>query len=287
MKPAAFDYARPATLDAVLSLLADQSRETRVLAGGQSLVPMMNFRLARPEKLIDINRVTALDYIRQAGDNVAVGALARHADVMASPLVQAANPLVIEAYHWIAHHTIRARGTLCGNLCHADPASEMPAVMMAIGATMVVRSSTGERHIAADDFFTGTYSTALQAKEMLVEVQIPVRTPHESHGFAETNMRKGDYALCCVAVHAHVEGSVVKAIRIAAASVADRALRLSDVENALTGKSVTARDLARMGQLAASHPAITGDQRAPVSYKRDLLAINVARAIGQAIGIKA
>jgi carbon-monoxide dehydrogenase medium subunit len=284
VKPAAFDYARPSTLEGALALLADPALDTRILAGGQSLVPMMNFRLARPERLIDINRLAELAYIREEGGTVRIGALARHADVMASPLVQAANPLIAQAYEWVAHHTIRARGTLCGNLCHADPASEMPAVMLAIGATMVARSAGGQRNIAADDFFTGIYATALQPGEMLVEVQVPMRRPDETHGFAETNMRKGDFALCCVAATARMERGIIAGARVAIAGVGGTAFRLAEVEAAMTGAEAATVDLARLGAMAAAHPDITGDQRTPTDYKRDLAAANVARAIGQALG---
>ena len=283
MKPAPFDYARPDTLAATLALLADQSKDTRILAGGQSLVPMMNFRMARPERLIDINRIKDLDYIRRDGDEIAIGALARHASVMASPLLKDACPLIARAYHWVAHHTIRARGTLCGNLCHADPASEMPAVMQAINATMVARSTTGERRIAAQDFFSGVYKTALAASEMLAEVRIPLRKPADSYGFSETNVRKGDFALCCVAVAISREADLVTAARVAAAGIADHAMRFHDVEAAMIGKKGFAIDLAAVGRIASAHSGIRGDQRTPTDYKRDLVAANVGRAIADAL----
>jgi aerobic carbon-monoxide dehydrogenase medium subunit len=202
---------------------------------------------------------------------------------MASPLLKDACPLIARAYHWVAHHTIRARGTLCGNLCHADPASEMPAVMQAADATMVARSTTGERRIAAQDFFSGVYKTALAANEMLAEVRIPFRKPGDVHGFAETSVRKGDFALCCVAVAIRREADLVIAARVAVAGVADRAMRFTDVEAALVGKKGGVIDLSALGRLASAHVSIHGDQRTPTDYKRDLVAANVGRAVADAL----
>jgi aerobic carbon-monoxide dehydrogenase medium subunit len=283
MKPAPFEYECPSTLPAALALLADQSKDTRILAGGQSLVPMMNFRLARPERLIDINRIKDLDYIRREGDEIVIGALARHASVMVSPVIKEACPLVEHALHWVAHHTIRARGTLCGNLCHADPASEMPAVMQTLGAVMVAHSKAGTRRIPADDFFVGIYRTTLAVGEMLVEVRIPVRKTGETFGFAETNVRKGDFAICCVAAAIHRTADAVISARVTVAGVADRAMRLKDVEAAIVGKRSLAIDLSAVGRLAAAHSAIQGDQRNPTDYKRDLVAANVGRAVAEAL----
>ncbi|MEO1160645.1 MAG: FAD binding domain-containing protein, partial [Pseudomonadota bacterium] len=184
MKPAAFEYECPTDLKAVLAFLG-AGTDTRILAGGQSLVPMMNFRMATPERLIDINRLPDLDYIREEDGDIVIGALARHGDIKASKLVAEHLPLISEAYNWIAHAAVRNRGTLCGNLCHADPASEMPAVMQVLGASMVASKLSGSRHIAAKDFFNGTYETALEPDEMLTEVRIPKPGPAMGWGFEE------------------------------------------------------------------------------------------------------
>ena len=160
MKPAKFDYLRPSSLPQALEMMAGSDGEVKILAGGQSLVPMMNFRLARPEKLNDINRIPDLDYIRIEGDRLVIGALARHAAIQASPVARTASPLMCEAYNWVAHHPIRTRGTLCGNLCHADPASEMPAVMIASGAELVVAGAEGSWNVSAPDFCPGYFENA-------------------------------------------------------------------------------------------------------------------------------
>lgn len=159
MKPPRFRYLRAGSVDGAVQALADNP-DARILAGGQSLIAMMNLRLVRPACLIDINRVPDLGYIREEGDGVAIGALARHNEVKHSELVRARCPLLTEAYESIAHHTVRNRGTLGGNLCHADPSSETPAVMIAVGATLVLQSVGGTRAVGAEDFFLGTYETA-------------------------------------------------------------------------------------------------------------------------------
>lgn len=156
MKPAPFDYERPTSVDAVLSFLASRNG-AKIIAGGQSLVPMMNFRVARPDVLVDINRIPGLNYCKIEGAELVIGALCRHAMLASSPLVAEACPLMHEAYQWVAHGPVRNRGTLCGNLCHADPASEMLAVTQALDAVMVLRSKAGERRFPASDFFQGIF----------------------------------------------------------------------------------------------------------------------------------
>jgi aerobic carbon-monoxide dehydrogenase medium subunit len=282
MKPAAFVYERPSSINAVLALLAEPSDDTRILAGGQSLVTMMNLRLARPERLIDINRVAGLDYIRQEGPEIAIGALARHADVKDSALVAQACPLMHIAYEWVAHSAVRNRGTLCGNLCHADPASEMPAVALAVGATMVLKSQRGERRVAAADFFTGTYSTAARADEMLVEVRVPVAPAGQKAGFREVSMRKGDFAWALAAVLLTVEEGRVKNVAIAAAGVGDRACRLRSVEAAITGAAANAATFARAGELASAAVRPFGDAATSAEYRKDLIRVLVERALSDA-----
>ncbi|MEM1044896.1 MAG: xanthine dehydrogenase family protein subunit M [Pseudomonadota bacterium] len=284
MKPAAFTYERPDTLSAALEMLAECTDDARILAGGQSLVPMMNTRLARPDRLIDINRVPDLDYIRREGDQIRIGALARHADVKQSDVVRDALPLINEAYEWIAHGAVRNRGTLCGNLCHADPASEMPAIMQVLGATFVAQSQEGRREIPADAFFTGLYETALKPTEILVEVRVPVMAPNQSWGFHEVSMRKGDFAWVLVACVVTWEGSVVSSARLTAAGIADRALRLHNVENAVAGQALTPALCETAGATARqtvdpSHDAVTSAE-----YRRDLIGTLVNRALSDAAG---
>ncbi|MEO1226049.1 MAG: xanthine dehydrogenase family protein subunit M [Pseudomonadota bacterium] len=271
MKPAPFAYERPETLATALTLLADGGDETRILAGGQSLVPMMNFRVAKPARLIDINRLPDLDHIRREGDEIAIGALARHADVKASRVIAEASPLMHQAYEWVAHSAVRNRGTLAGNLCHADPASEMPAIMLVLDATLVVRSAALERRIAAADFFTGLYETALQPGEMLVEIRIPVMSRGQSWGFREVSMRKGDFAWTLVASVLTINGGTVSNAAIAAAGIGDRALRLDAAETALQGKPATADSFAQAADIAANSIDPAHDALTSSAYRRDLV----------------
>jgi aerobic carbon-monoxide dehydrogenase medium subunit len=284
MKPAMFDYLRPDSLAEAFDMLAGSDGEVKILAGGQSLVPMMNFRVARPEKLIDINRIPDLDYIRIEGDWLVIGALARHASIQASPIAQSASPLMCEAYKWVAHHPIRTRGTLCGNLCHADPASEMPAVMVASGAEMLVEGSSGRRRIAAVDFFIGIYETAIQPDEILVEVRIPVAPANQRFGFLETSMRHGDFAMCCAVALVTITDDVIESASVVVAGIFDHATRLPTVEQAMVGHAPGDLDLSAIGKIAAAALPIYGDQRISAAYKADLIEAHVSRVVAQAVG---
>ena len=206
MKPPPFEYVRPVDLDGVLGALAQNSGETKILAGGQSLVPMMNLRLVAPKRLVDINRVPGLDRISRDGDRLLIGGLARHTDVLTSPVVREYAPLVVAAYRHVAHRPIRNRGTIGGNLAHADPASELPAVMLALDAEFVLRSLAGERQVAAERFFLGTFETAARADEVLTAIHIPLAAGSRRWGFEETSQRQGDFALVAVAVTFAVDG---------------------------------------------------------------------------------
>jgi aerobic carbon-monoxide dehydrogenase medium subunit len=285
MKPAPFDYERPDTLAAALALLAHNDPETKILAGGQSLVPMMNFRLVKPGRLIDINRLPGLDYIRLEGNEVAIGALARHAGVKASSLVARHVPLMHAAYEWIAHAAVRNRGTLCGNLCHSDPASEMPAIMLVCGAVMVVQSQSQTRRIAASDFFLGMYETAIRPDEMLVEVRVPVATAGQSFGFEEVSMRKGDYAWAVVACTATVAGDKFTNVSVAAAGIGTRAVRLPSAEQAASGKAAAQATCDAAGQAAYDAVQPFGDVANSAQYRRDLVRALVSRTLAQAAAL--
>ncbi|WP_431284985.1 FAD binding domain-containing protein [Humitalea sp. 24SJ18S-53] len=199
MTPNRFDYARPATLAEALALLARHGEDAAPLAGGQSLMPMLALRVARPALLLDLNRLPGLDGIERHGELLRIGAMARHAAVLAHPLVAAQAPLLPLALRHVAHPAIRNRGTLGGSLCLADPAAELPACMLALDAVLVLASAAGERRVAAPDFFQGLYATARRAEEMLLRVEIPIAagwTPW----FAEISRRHGDFAMAGLAM---------------------------------------------------------------------------------------
>ena len=279
MKPAPFDYARPQSVTDALALLSARASEAKILAGGQSLVPMMNFRMARPGLLIDINRLAELDYHRVEGSHLVVGALARHAALRSSTLVRTACPLMAEAYQHVAHGPIRNRGTLCGNLCHADPASEMPAVALATDAVLVLKSSSGERRIPAEEFFLGTYETAANPDELLVEVRIPVAPDQQGWGFREISVRKGDFALTGVAATLTVAREKIASAALAVCGVGDRAQRLRSVEASLIGGSPNSDAFARAGEQAGAALDPQTDLHADAAYRRDLVRTLVERAL--------
>lgn len=278
MKPSAFEYECPKDLQAALALLG-QTTDTRILAGGQSLVPMMNYRLAAPARLVDINRLPDLDYIREEDRHVVVGALARHCDVKESELIKTHLPLMTEAYNWIAHAAVRNRGTLCGNLCHADPASEMPALMQVLDATMVVSKTSGSRQISAQDFFQGAYETVLAADEMLTELRIPMPMPGTGWGFEEVAMRKGDYAWCSVAATLRVDQGCITDARIAVAGLADRAYRLEAQERALGGAAPGPDAFGAAADAAASAADPPDAEHISADYRRDLLRTLLPRVL--------
>ena len=284
MKPAPFDYERPATLAAVLQLLAGGDRDTKIIAGGQSLVPMMNFRMVRPDRLVDINRLSELDYHKIDGAELAIGALCRHATLAQSDLVKQTCPLMHAAYEWVAHGPVRNRGTLCGNLCHADPASEMPAIVQAVNAVMVLRSSKGERRVPAGEFFVGIYETAARADEMLVEVRIPKAPKGQGWGFHEVSERKGDFAIVAAGATMQLSAGNVAAASIVLAGVGSHAVRLGAVERGLVGKKPDDAALASAAEAAAAAISPTSDIHGPAEYRRDLARALVRRSLSDARG---
>jgi len=284
MKPAAFAYERPESLDAVLKLLSGRRGRAKIIAGGQSLVPMMNFRVLQPELLVDINRVPDLDYHRVEAGELRIGALCRHTTLRDSALVRQACPLMHEAYQWVAHGPVRNRGTLCGNLCHADPASEMPAVALAVDATMLLRNSTGERTVPADQFFRGVYETAAREDEMLVEVRVPLAPKGQGWGFHELSVRKGDFAIVAAAATLRLDGGKVSEAAIALAGCGSHALRPSQVEQTLIGRTPDDSVLAEVAAACAAAINPASDIHGTAEYRRDLARALVARALRDARG---
>jgi aerobic carbon-monoxide dehydrogenase medium subunit len=282
MKPAVFIYEKPDNIESILAMLAETQIDSKIIAGGQSLVPMMNFRMARPERLIDINAVKDLDYIKINDAHLVIGALARHNEIKDHPLVKQHAPLMSEAYEWVAHGPIRNRGTLCGNLCHNDPASEMPALMLIQNAVMVVRSATSERTILAQDFFLGIYTTALEPQEMLVEVRIPIQHGNISWGFQEVSLRKGDFAMVLAAALVKVENGKFTSIALAAAGISDSAVRLTALEAMLLGQPATQESVFAVVAEGLQSVDVTNTPQISESYRRNLLQTLTSRAIHDA-----
>jgi carbon-monoxide dehydrogenase medium subunit len=281
MKPAPFKYALPRSLREALELKAKHGDEARFLAGGQSLIPIMNFRLAQPEVLIDLNGLSELDYVRQVDSGaLRVGALTRHREMLVNPLVRSRQPLVTEAMKQVAHPQIRNRGTLCGNLAHADPASEMPAVMMALEARFHARSATTDRWIDAEAVFRGVFETALTSTEMLVEVEIPALPDRTGTAFVEVARRPGDYAVIGVAavVGLDKEGTCARS-RLAYCNAHQTPVRSLAAENTLVGKRISDKEARAAGERESREINPPDDLHSSGAYKRHLIGVLTRRAV--------
>jgi carbon-monoxide dehydrogenase medium subunit len=285
MKPAPFEYIRPSTVaEALHSLRAHADDDVKVLAGGQSLIPMMNFRVVQPAIIIDINRLQDLAYIRDRGDDIAVGALTRHATLKSSGMIAEHVPLVAEAYEHVAHATIRNRGTIGGNLAHADAASEMPAVMCALDARFILRTETGERNVMARDFFLGVFTTALEADELLVEVRIPKRASDQSFAFEEMSLRKGDFAMSAVAAQIRmVKGKCVSAV-VYLTGVADRPIRVEAADRRLVDSQLSESEIAAAAEAIVTEVDFSGSASVSAAYREELTRALIARALARARG---
>ena len=235
MKPAPFEYERAADLQSALLALARFGKQAKVLAGGQSLIPMLNLRLASTERLIDVGRLDELRYIRVVDSDLCIGALTTHNAVLQSPEIAEHCPIMVEAYRLVSHHSVRNRGTIGGSLCHNDPASEMPLVVNLVGATLIARRASGERAIAADRFFKGSFETALDASELLTEIRVPI--PAKGHGwsFQEVSQRKGDYALVAAGAMLALDGGVCRQVRLGFRNAGETIFRMPAIEARIEG----------------------------------------------------
>lgn len=283
MKPASFVYFRPGSVDEAVSLLAEHGGEAKPLAGGQSLIPAMNFRLARPQALVDLNGLAELAYIRSGPEHVAIGAMTRQRAVEQSEAVRRELPLVAEALPFIAHPQIRNRGTVGGSLAHADPAAELPAVMLALDARFRARSVKGARTIPVAEFFTGILETALEPDELLVEVAVPRPPVRCGHAFLEVSRRHGDYALAGVAVLVTLDSNGrCQAARIALVSVGDGPVLATEAAAVLAGGEPTAAAIEAAAAGAAQEIDPPSDVHASSAYRRHLAAVLTRRALTRA-----
>jgi carbon-monoxide dehydrogenase medium subunit len=268
MIPAPFEYVRARNMEDALSLLAEHGEDAKVIAGGHSLLPMMKLRLARPEVLVDVAPISELRYIRVDGDELAIGALSTHAQVAASELVRTEAPLLAHSASLVGDPQVRHRGTLGGSLAHADPAADLPMAALAAGATLVLQGPGGRRAVAADDFFTGFFDTALEPGELLVEVRMP-RRPGVGWGYEKFVRRANDWAIVGVAT---VAG------RIALANMGSRPLRALAAEGALAGGA----SLEDAAALAADGTEPVADLHADPEYRSHLARVLTARALTSA-----
>ncbi|HZT52435.1 MAG TPA: xanthine dehydrogenase family protein subunit M [Stellaceae bacterium] len=282
MKPAQFEYHAPATLDAAIALLARHKGEARPLAGGQSLLPMMNFRVVTPAAIVDLNRIPGLAYIRAEGGTVRIGAMTRHRQVEFSPVIAEKLPLLAEAIRLVAHLPIRTRGTMGGSLAHADPAAELPMVLQALEGEVVARGPGGERTIKAADFLRGMLTTSLAADEILTEVRFPATPPRARCAVEEFSRRRGDFAIAAVAAVIERDGNRCVKARLATAGVGPASIRLRDAEAILErdGLGDDAVDAAAAKAAATVEPQ--SDQQGSAEYRRHLTRVLAARAVRRA-----
>jgi carbon-monoxide dehydrogenase medium subunit len=283
MKPPAFAYERPTSVEAALAALARHGEDAKLLAGGQSLIPMLNLRLLAPKTVIDAGRLAELDYIRPEGGALAIGALTRHNTVRDSADVMQHCPLIAEAYRFVSHHAIRNRGTIGGNLCHADPASELPVVALLLDATMVLKSSGGERRVPASGFFKGPFETAARADELLAEIRFPAQPGGQGYAFDEVSQRHGDFAIVAAGCTLEVDDGVCRTVRLGYGGVAPHALRVAEAEAALAGQPATAASFAKAADAAAQHVQPTSDVHADADYRRDLVRALTTRVLAAAL----
>ncbi len=269
MKASAFSYTRASSVDDALEILALHGDQAKVLSGGQSLMPALNLRLSAPALLVDIGAIAELRGISVSGGVLRIGALTRHVDTLKSPDIAKHAPLLTEAIAHVAHPAIRNKGTIGGSLAHADPASELPACSIALGATIVVRGKGNERRIPAADFFTGIYETLLSPEELLVAVEVPVAKPNSVHFFHEYARRKGDYAIVGLAASGVLERDVFTDLKLGFFAVGDKPL-LAHASQGLMGKSMTASMLTDAQAALDEELDPQEDQQASVSMRRYL-----------------
>ena len=283
MKASAFAYARATSVANALELLAAHGDKAKVLSGGQSLMPAMNLRLISPELIVDIGELAELRGIAVTGDIVRIGALTRHVDLARSDEIAAHAPLLAEAIAHVAHPAIRNRGTLGGSLAHADPASELPACMVALNATIIVRGQAGERRVEAQDFFTGIYETALSPEELLVAVELPVARKNAAHFFHEFARRHGDYAIVGLAGQAMVEAGAFTDLRLAFFAVGDQPV-LAKAAKKLVGTAVTPAVLSDASDALSEELDPYDDQQATASMRRHLAKVLLVRGVVALLG---
>jgi len=262
VKPAKFEYHAPASVGEALAILQRYDGEARVLAGGQSLVPMMNFRLAQPKAIVDLNRIAELAFIEEQGEVVRIGSMTRQRRLEFEPLIAAKLPLLREALRWVGHLPTRSRGTIGGSIAHADPSAEIPMVLQALEGEIVARGPQGERRVAAQDLFHAALTTSLAPLEIITEVRFPVTPPQAGHAVEEFARRKGDFAIAAVAVMLVRDGERCTKARLATAGVGPTSIRLRDTEAVLEQKGLNGS----------------------AEYRRHLTGVLTGRAVLKAIG---
>ena len=285
MKPAPFEYYVPHSIEQALDLLREHGDTARLLAGGQSLVPAMNFRVVQPGALIDLNQVEELKYIRDGDATLHIGAMTRECELESDPVISRKTPLLAEAMPHVAHPQIRNRGTLGGSLANADPAAELPVIMLALGARLKVRNADGERWVGARDFFVGMFATDLAADEMLVEIELPSMLPRTGWSFMEVAPRAGDYALLGVAALVTLnEDRRCTQARLVYLNAGDGPVEAKEAGSALEGNIPDSESIAEAADLASQKEINPfGNIHASPEFQRHLARVLTRKALNQAI----
>lgn len=282
MKPAPFEYIAATSTAEAAQALAAANGDGKIIAGGQSLMPMINFRLVKPAVLIDINRIAGLDRIEKLGDRLRFGATVRHRMTATDALVSRHLPILHDAMHHVAHLTVRNRGTFCGSVCHADPAAEMPMMTLLLDGSITALSIRGERQIAASDFFIGSLTTALEPDEFVTSIDIDTLPPETGWGFEEFSRRHGDFALACVATTLRVVDGVARGVRFGMMGVGETPLRLPEIETRIEGEALSEALLQDVSEALKGllHP--NTDIHASADYRRHLAGALARRALRDA-----
>ncbi len=283
MKPPPFKYVAVRSVDEALSMLGSHGDQAKILAGGQSLTPMLNFRLAHPEMLVDINRINELEFIAEREDGLLIGCLTRHRTIESSGVIRKQCPILSAAAEQVAHVAIRTRGTFGGSLAHADPAAEFPVIALLLDASINIRGLKGTRSVPARDFFVNLFSTALQPDELLMDVSFPRWPEGSGWGFRELSRRPGDFAIAVVAAAVKMQRGKFKEVRISMGGVGPTALRASKAEKLLEGEPPTERALRAAAQAASVASDPPDDIHGSAEYRRHVVDVLTQRALGDAV----
>jgi carbon-monoxide dehydrogenase medium subunit len=283
MIPASFEYLSPKTLSEAISLLQKHGSDAKILAGGQSLIPLMKLRLASPSHLIDLNRISELSYIKESDGFLTIGALTRESDLDSSELIRKKYPIVADTAAVIGDPLVRNLATVGGNLAHADPANDHPATMLALGAEVVATGPKGTRRIPMTDFFAGLFTTALRPDEILTEIRIPIPPPRSGGAYLKVERKVGDFAAAAVAAQVTLDGNTCKRVGIGLTNVGQTAIKATRAEKSLQGKAADEKNIKEAARIAAEEAEPTEDQRGSVEYKRSLIKVLTARALRQAV----
>ncbi|MBM2809959.1 MAG: carbon monoxide dehydrogenase medium chain [Chloroflexi bacterium] len=280
MKPAPFFYHAPTSVDEAVALLQDlQEEDSKVLAGGQSLMPVLNMRLARVKHLIDINKLHDLDYIRPFDGGLAIGALTRHRMAEHSTDVATRAPLITEALPLVGDRQVRFRGTIGGSIAHADPVAELPTIALALDADLVVSKRGGSRTVPASEFFITFLTTAIEDDELLTEIRIPAPPAHSGHAFLELSRQLGTYAIVSAAAVVALDGGRISEARLALGGVGSTPIRALRAEESLRGQAPTIEAFTEAGRLASEATDPSADVHGSIEYRREMAAVYVRRAL--------